>query len=79
MPTGTAMVQRHKGPMRHRAGGRREERLRPYLHGRAVRITASVPLPTIAAVPGHASITTTAIGTTAIGAGARELVSRVWG
>ena len=41
-------------------------------------VTAGVPLPTIAAVLGHASLTTTAIYTTAIGAQARELVSRVW-
>ena len=41
-------------------------------------VTAGVPLPTIAAVLGHASLTTTAIYTTAIGAEARELVSRVW-
>ena len=40
--------------------------------------TAVVPLPTIAAVLGHASLSTTAIYTTAIGAQARELVSRVW-
>ena len=33
----------------------------------------------VAAVLGHASLTTTAIYTTAIGAPARELVSRVWG
>ena len=32
----------------------------------------------VAAVLGHASLTTTAIYTTAIGAEARELVSRVW-
>ena len=36
-------------------------------------VTAGVPLPTVAAVLGHASLTTTAIG-----AEARELVSRVW-
>ena len=41
-------------------------------------VTAGVPLTTIAAVLGHASITTTAIYATAIGAEARELVSRVW-
>ena len=41
-------------------------------------VAAGVPLPTIAVVLGHASITTTAIYTTAIGAEARELVSRVW-
>ena len=41
-------------------------------------VTAGVPLPTIAAVLGHASLSTTAIYTTAIGAQARELVSRVW-
>ena len=40
-------------------------------------VTAGVPLPTIAAVLGHTSLTTTAIYTTAIGAEARELVSRV--
>ena len=36
-------------------------------------VTAGVPLPTVAAVLGHASLTTTAIG-----AEARELVSRIW-
>ena len=41
-------------------------------------MTAGVPLPRIAAVLGHASLTTTAIYTTVIGAEARELVSRVW-
>ena len=41
-------------------------------------VTAGVPLPTIAAVLEHASITTPAIYTTAIGAEARVLVSRVW-
>ena len=41
-------------------------------------VVAVVPLPTIAAVMGHASLTTTAICTTVIGAEARELVSRVW-
>ena len=41
-------------------------------------VTAGVPLPTVAAVLGHASLTTTAIYTTAIGAEARELVNRVW-
>ena len=41
-------------------------------------VTAGVPLPTIAAVLEHASLTTTAIYTTAIGAEARELVSRIW-
>ena len=41
-------------------------------------VVAGVPLPTVAAVLGHASLTTTAISTTAIGAEARSLVSRVW-
>ena len=41
-------------------------------------MTAGVPLPTIAAVLGHASLSTTAIYTTALGAEACELVSRVW-
>ena len=48
-------------------------------HGYGVAaVTADVPLPTVAAVLGHASLTTTAIYTTAIGAEARELVSRIW-
>ena len=42
-------------------------------------VTAGVPLPTVAAVLGHASLTPTAIYTTAIGVEARELVSRVRG
>ncbi len=37
---------------------------------------AGVPLPTVAAVPGHASPTTAATHTTAIDAEARGLVSR---
>ena len=37
-------------------------------------VAAGVPLPTVAAVLGHASLTTTAIYTTAIGAEARDLV-----
>ena len=41
-------------------------------------VKAGVPLPTVTTVLGHASLTTTAIYTTAIGAEARELVSRVW-
>ena len=41
-------------------------------------VTAGVPLPTVAAVLGHADLSTTAIYTTAIGAEARELVARVW-
>ena len=41
-------------------------------------VEAGVPLPTIAAVLGHAAITTTAIYTTAIGAEARDLIARMW-
>ena len=41
-------------------------------------VTVGVPLPTIAAVLGHAELTTTAVYTTAIGAEARELVARMW-
>ena len=41
-------------------------------------VQAGVPLTTIAAILGHANISTTAIYTTAIGADARELISRVW-
>ena len=41
-------------------------------------VQAGVPLTTIAAVLGHADVGTTAIYTTAIGAEARELVSRIW-
>ena len=42
-------------------------------------VAAGVPLPTVAAVLGHAHLTTTALYTTAIGAQARELVARMWG
>ena len=41
-------------------------------------VAAGVPLATAAKVLGHASLTTAAIYTTAIGAEARELMSRVW-
>ena len=41
-------------------------------------VQAGVPLTTIAAVLGHADVSTTAIYCTAIGAEARELVARVW-
>ena len=41
-------------------------------------VRTGVPLTTIAAVLGHAGVSTTAIHTTAIGAEARELVSRMW-
>ena len=41
-------------------------------------VVAGVPLTTIAAVLGHADVSTTAIYCTAIGAEARELVSRIW-
>ena len=41
-------------------------------------VQAGVPLTTIAAVLGHADVGTTAIYATAIGAEARELVSRLW-
>ena len=48
-------------------------------HGFGVAaVIAGVPLPTVAAVLGHADLSTTAIYTTAIGAEARELVARVW-
>ena len=57
----------------------------PQAHPRGLRhsfgvaaVTAGVPLPTIAAVLGHANLSTTAIYTTAISAEARELVARVW-
>lgn len=41
-------------------------------------VEAGVPLPTIAAVLGHSSITTTAIYTTAIGKEARDLLQKMW-
>lgn len=41
-------------------------------------VSAGVPLPTIAAVLGHADISTTAIYTTAVGLEAREFLSRMW-
>ena len=37
-----------------------------------------MPLPTVAAVLGHAELTTTAIYTTAIGAEERDLIARMW-
>ena len=42
-------------------------------------VTAGVPLPTIAAVLGHADIATTAIYTTAVGVEARGFLARMWG
>ena len=42
-------------------------------------VAAGVPLPTVAAVLGHAHLTTTALYSTAIGAETRELVARMWG
>ena len=43
---------------------------------RVAAVAAGVPLPTLAAVLGRASLSTTAIYTTAIGAEARGLVAR---
>ena len=42
-------------------------------------VAAGVPLPTVASVLGHASLNTTAIYTTVVGAQARELGARMWG
>ncbi len=42
-------------------------------------VTAGVPLPTIAAVLGHADIATTAIYTTALGVEARGFPAKMWG
>ena len=41
-------------------------------------VTASVPLPTVAAVLGHADSSTNAVHPTTIGAEAREFIARVW-
>ena len=41
-------------------------------------VTAGVPLPTIAAVLGHADLATTAIYTTAVGVEARGFLQRMW-
>ena len=41
-------------------------------------VAAGVPLPTIAALLGHADISTTAIYTTAVGIEARAFVARMW-
>ena len=41
-------------------------------------VQAGVPLTTIAAMLGHADVSTTAIYATAIGAEARELIARMW-
>ncbi len=42
-------------------------------------VTAGVPLPTIAAVLGHADIATTAIYTTAVSVEARAFLAKMWG
>ena len=42
-------------------------------------VRAGVPLTTIAAVLGHADVSTTAIYATAVGTEHRDLVARVWG
>ena len=42
-------------------------------------MAADVSLPAVAAVLGHAHLTTTALYTAAIGAEACELPSRMWG
>ena len=60
---------------RHRGAARLPERPSPRPYG----VAAAVPLPTVAAVLGRASLTTTAIDATATGAEARELVARMWG
>ena len=41
-------------------------------------VAAGVPLPTIAAAPGHANLQTTAIYTTAAGLEARDFLARMW-
>ena len=49
-------------------------------HGfRIAAVTSGVPLPTIAAVLGHADIAITAIYTTAVGVEARGFLARMWG
>ena len=50
-----------------------------HAYGAACGSRRGVPLPTVAAVLGHASVTTTAIYATATGAEARALVARMWG
>ena len=48
-------------------------------HGWGVAaVTVGVPLTTIAAVLGHASLNSTAVYATAIGEQQRDLVSRTW-
>ncbi len=50
-----------------------------FRHGFGIAaVKVGVPLPTIAAVLGHSSITTTAIYTTAVGKEARDLLQRMW-
>ncbi len=41
-------------------------------------VAAGMPLPTIAAAPGHADIATTAIYNTAVGIKARTFLARMW-
>ena len=45
---------------------------------RAPAVATWLPLPTVAAVLGHADLSTTAIYCTAVGVQARDLVARVW-
>ena len=47
-------------------------------HRRIAAVSAGVPLPTIAAALGHASITSTAIYTTAASLEARKFLARMW-
>ena len=70
----------HREPPRRTVDARRRRRRPPgLLHAYGVAaVVAGVLLPTVAAVLGHAHLTTTVLYTTAIGAQARELVSRMW-
>ena len=48
-------------------------------HGYGIAaVTAGVPLTTIAAVLGHASLSSTAVYTTAVGMEARTFLARMW-
>ena len=81
--TTVALHPPHREPAHHAAHARRRHRgaagLRegPSPRYGVAAVSAGVPLPTVAAVLGHARLTTTALYTTAIGAEARE-ASESW-
>ncbi len=79
-PISRASASRHIRQLMKDAGIRGPQACSKGLrHGFGIAaVAAGVPLPTLAAVLGHSSITTTAIYATAAGNEARELFARMW-